>query len=103
MFLFNTTFSIDNSVINQWQSWMQKNYFASLADLLPLATYEIWEISLAQDNSDSLSLSCQWRCQTPDELSIINKYSTILLSNLSAELGEKCLYFSTILRKSDLL
>ena len=102
MYIFNTTFSIEKTVLDQWQAWMQKNYFAALADLLPNATHETWEISLAQENDDTISFSCQWRCETPDELSVINKYSAILLSNISAEMGEKCLYFSTILQKSNL-
>ncbi len=102
MFIYNTTFSIEKTALSQWQIWMQKNYFASLENLAPNATYEVWDISVAQLQADSLNISCQWRCQTPEELELINKYSAILLSNLSAEMGEKSLYFSTILRKSDL-
>jgi len=78
---------------------MKRNYFASLADLLPNVSYRVWEIMPEEEKPASSSFSCQWQCSTPDELAILNKYSAALLSNLSATFGDKCLYFSTILRK----
>lgn len=101
MFLYNTTFSIENDSIQQWESWMKRNYFPSLADLLPNASCNVWEIMSGEDKQ-STNFSCQWICETPEELQVINKYSAALLSNISGEMGEKCLHFSTILRKSGL-
>jgi hypothetical protein len=102
MFLYNTTFSVENKVLKLWQEWMRRSYIPSLCDLLPNVEYEMWEINPLQENSDSINISCQWRCRTPEDLEVINKYSQALLSNLSSEFGDKCLYFSTILRKTDL-
>ncbi len=99
MFLYNTTFSVEASAVAQWENWMKRNYFPSLANLLPDASYRIWEIMPAEEQPESSTFSCQWICNTPDELAVINKYSAALLSNLSGSFGDKCLYFSTILRK----
>jgi hypothetical protein len=97
MYLFNTTFSVEKETINQWREWMDKNYLPTFKDLLPMVHYELYELMTAV-KENSVNFSCQWRCKTPDELEVLNKYSTILLNNMGEQLGEKCLSFSSILK-----
>lgn len=97
MYLFNTTFSVENETIDQWRVWMDKNYLPTFKDLLPKVHYELYELMTAVKEG-SVNFSCQWRCETPDELEVLNKYSTILLNNLGEQFGEKCLSFSSILK-----
>lgn len=78
---------------------MTKTYLPSLGDLIPLAHVEVYEV-LTATSEDSVNYSCQWHCATPDELEVVRKYSKILLSNLTADMGEQCLYFSSILKKT---
>ena len=99
MFIYNTTFSVKKDTIEKWRNWMNKNYVPTFKDLLPHTSFEMFEVMTVTEEG-SVNFSCQWRCQSPDDLEVFNKYSAILLSNLSAEYGENCLYFSSILKES---
>jgi len=98
MYIFNTTFSVRSDSQKEWEDWMQKTYLPTFKDLLPDVSYELMELMSVKEG-DSTNFSCQWHCSDPAELEVINKYSAILLNNLSETMGERCLYFSSILKE----
>ncbi|MCU4163065.1 DUF4286 family protein [Carboxylicivirga caseinilyticus] len=98
MFIFNTTFSVQNTAINNWRTWMDRNYLPTMQDMIQGIRVELYEV-MAVIHDDSTNFSCQLLCKSPEELETINKYNTILMDNLSGHLGEKCLHFSSILKE----
>jgi len=98
MYIFNTTFSVQNSSIEEWEQWMQKTYLPTFIGILPDVKYKLFELMTSRQE-DSTNYSCQWLCSEPDELEVINKYSDILLNNLGDAMGERCLHFSSILKQ----
>ena len=97
MYIFNTTFTVEKGNLKKWEVWMQRSYLPTFKDLLPEVTHQLFEMMTnTQDNS--INYSCQWQCNNPDELEVLNKYSSILLNNLGEEMGERCLHFSSILK-----
>jgi len=101
MFIFNTTFSVENNSISEWKDWMQRNFIPTFSDLLPNLEIKLFEL-MTVVHEDSTNFSCQMRCANPEELEIINKYSTILMDNLKGTFGDKCLHFSSILKEMEL-
>lgn len=97
MYIFNTTFSVEKNSKKEWEVWMRKTYLPTFKDLLPDVKHQLFEL-MTNIQEDSTNYSCQWQCNNPDELEILNKYSSILFSNLSKEMKEKCLHFSSILK-----
>ncbi|NPA36501.1 MAG: DUF4286 family protein [Chlorobi bacterium] len=98
MYIFNTTFAVQNDSRKEWEEWMQKTYLPTFRDILPDVSYDLMELMSFRED-DSTNFSCQWRCNNPDELEIINKYSSVLLNNLNETMGEKCLHFSSVLKE----
>nr|WP_319400189.1 DUF4286 family protein [uncultured Carboxylicivirga sp.] len=98
MFIFNTTFSVENSAIDSWRQWMDRNYLPTMQDMIKGIRVELYEL-MAVVHEDSTNFSCQLRCNSPEELEMINKYNTILMDNLKGQLGETCLHFSSILKE----
>ena len=101
MFIFNTTFSVENNSISDWKEWMQRNFIPTFSELLPDLRIELFEL-MAVVHQDSTNFSCMMRCANPEELEIINKYANILMDNLKGSFGEKCLHFSSILKEMEL-
>ena len=100
MFIFNTTFSVEKESLDEWEQWMQKTYLPTFKGILPNVKHQLFEL-LTNNQEESVNYSCQWRCSNPDELEVINKYSTILFNNLSETMGERCLHFISILKSHD--
>ena len=100
MYIFNTTFSVQNDSKQEWEEWMQKTYLPTFKDILPDVENKLFEL-MTGTQEDSTNYSCQWLCNDPDELEVINKYSRVLLNNLGETMGERCLFFSSILKQHD--
>lgn len=98
MFIFNTTFSVDNASIDPWKEWMHRNYLPTMQDMVKNLRVELYEVMTVVDEA-STNFSCQLKCNSPEALDTINKYNSILMDNLKGQMGEKCLHFSSILKE----
>ncbi len=98
MFIFNTTFSVEKKTTSDWKAWMDRNYVPTMKDLVKDIRVELYEV-MAMVDEESTNFSCQLHCKSPEELETINKYNSILVNNLSAKFGDKCLHFSSILKE----
>lgn len=100
MFIFNTTFAVENNSIADWKYWMNRNFIPTFSEMLPDLRIELYEV-MAVVHEDTTNFSCQMRCADPEELETINKYVTVLMDNLKGTFGEKCLHFSSILKETN--
>lgn len=98
MFIFNTTFSVQNNTIQAWRAWMDRNYLPTMQDMIKDIRVELYEV-MAMVHEDSTNFSCQLLCKSPEELETINKYNVVLMNNLTEKFGDKCLHFSSILKQ----
>lgn len=99
MYIFNTTFMINNSIASEWKEWMHRNYIPTMKDLVKNIRVELYEVMAVVEEGNT-NYSCQMQCSNPADLDTINKYNAILVDNLKSKLGgEKCLTFSSILNE----
>ena len=79
---------------------MDRNYLPTFKDILPQARIELYKV-LAIVQEGTTNFSCQIKCESPNELEVLNKYSSVLLDDLKNRFGENCLSFSTILQEEN--
>ncbi len=98
MFIFNTTFMIENSIIPDWKKWMERNYIPTMKDMVSELRVELYEVMAVVEEGNT-NFSCQMQCSKPADMNTINKYNAILINNIKGEFGDKCLTFSSILKE----
>lgn len=98
MYIFNTTFSVNGSRINEWKEWINKIYLPGIGSMMITHGIEIFEV-LGVNDDEHRTFSVQWRCHIHDHLDQITHQSTHLLSTLKTQFGEDCLYFSSVLQE----
>ncbi len=98
MYIFNTTFMIDDSITNDWKEWMNRNFVPTMKDLVKEIRVELYEV-MAVVQEGHTNYSCQMQVTNPAHLDTINKYNAILIDNAKGKFGEKCLSFSSILNE----
>lgn len=101
MYIFNTTFMIDNSITSEWKHWMERNYVPTMKDLIKDIRVELYEV-MAVVQEGHTNYSCQMQVSNPASLDTINQYNAILVDNVKGQFGEKCLTFSSILNQVEL-
>ena len=98
MFIFNTTFMINDSITKAWKQWMERNYLPTMKDLVKDLRVELYEVMAVVEEGNT-NYSCQMQCSNPADMDTINKYNAILINNAKGEFGENCLTFSSILKE----
>ncbi len=98
MFLFNTTFTVDDREFLWWQDWMRETYKAGILEVAPDSELSVYSIDATSDGV-SKSFSAQWHCSTLQDLGRVRLKSMSLCQKLLAEKGEKCLSFTTLMRR----
>ena len=98
MYIFNTTFMIDDAIVDDWKQWMNRNYVPTMKDLVKSIRVELYEVMAVVEEGNT-NFSCQMQVTNPADLDTINKYNAILVNNVKEKLGEKCLTFSSILNE----
>lgn len=102
MYLYNTTFVIDESEVEWWADWMRRSYMPTIFEMVPNVNNEIYKVEGNAQTAGSLTFSCQWRCYTLQELGEVERYDKALSKNLMDQKGEKCLTFSTMMKGVEL-
>ncbi len=96
-FIFNTTFTINDSAQQWWIQWMHQNYVVAIKNVAPSASVELYAID-GTATAGSRSYSAMWRCTTLQELGAVRTESMRQCQKLLALQGERCLSFSTLMR-----
>ena len=101
MYLYNTTFIVEDSENAWWRDWMHRIYVATIHDVAPNANFEAYAID-QHDNVGSTNYSCQWRCETLQDLGAVDTYTKSLCKRMMEAKGESCLFFSTMMKRVEL-
>jgi len=98
MFVFNTTFVVNNKKVDVWHHWLKNTYLPLIHHLVPASEVNVFEVMLV-DNKEEKTISVQWRVTTPTDLDVINRQSPVVLGQMGSEFGQDALYFSSILKE----
>ena len=97
MFIYNTTFVVNNTTFDAWQNWLDTACKPLIHNLVPASEVAVYEV-MSLENEEERTISVQWKVVTPDDLDAINKQSPLMLKQMQSDFGEKVLFFSSILR-----
>lgn len=102
MYLYNTTFVVFNNEIAWWKEWMSRYYMPTFYDVIANVRIELYKLENNAQDTETTSYSCQIRCDSLKDLGDVDRYVKSLLQELSQAKGDKCLYFSTMMKQEKL-
>jgi hypothetical protein len=98
MFIFNTTFLVNNDRFDEWQRWMKEIYAPAIGGQMLTHGFEVFEV-VSSNDENTRTFSAQWRCENDALLGQIDDYSSDVLQSMSGHFGESVLHFSSVLQQ----
>ena len=96
-FLFNTTFTVEDTLRDGWLAWMRDSYVPALREASGVADHQLYAID-GTLTLGSRNYSSQWRCDSLAQLGALRSASARLCQDMMATHGEHCLAFSSLMR-----
>ncbi|MGN0011562.1 MAG: DUF4286 family protein [Marinilabiliaceae bacterium] len=96
-FLFNTTFTVEDTLRAGWLNWMRDTYVPAMREASGVADHQLYAIDGTQ-TLGSQNYSSQWRCDSIAQLGALRAASARLCQDMMETHGEHCLAFSTLMR-----
>ena len=97
MYIYNTTFCLEESILAEWKEWLDDHYVPFMTEDGSFSDLHIYRV-LAESPEDALSLSVQFSVET---LSAVarwqNEREPVLAREVTRLFGTKVLFFSTVL------
>lgn len=101
-FLFNTTFTVENTLRTGWLNWMRDTYLPAMREASGVRDHELYVID-GQITIGAQNYSSQWRCDSLAQLGALRSTSARLCQEMLETHGEHCLAFSTLMRGLNIL
>ncbi len=100
MYLYNTTFVVDNNHIDAWQCWLTADLICNIYDAVPSAEIEVYEIDNRLEHTPGCtSFSCQCKCDDMSDLRTIKQITEKIVGERVAKANGAFAYFSTMMKK----
>ncbi len=96
-FLFNTTFTVEDTLRQGWLNWMRDTYVPAMRMASGATDHELYTID-GNITIGAHNYSSQWRCSTIAQLGALRSTSARLCQEMMETHGEHCLAFSTLMR-----
>lgn len=96
-FLFNTTFTVEDTLRTGWLNWMRDVYVPKMREASGVSDHELYIVD-GTLTLGSQNYSSQWRCTTVAQLGALRSTSAKLCQEIMETHGEHCLSFSTLMR-----
>jgi hypothetical protein len=97
MYIYNTTFCLEESVLDTWKRWLDEEYIPLMTGDGTFSNLRIYRV-LTENAGDSISISVQFSVET---LAIVSRWQKekepLLAATVTHLFGTKALYFSTVL------
>ncbi len=97
MYIYNTTFCLEDSVLEAWKSWLDDEYIPFMMAGGAFTDLHIFRV-LTENAGDSISISVQFSVGT---LVAVDRWrkeqEQLLAASVNRLFGTKVLYFSTVL------
>ena len=99
--IYNTTYHVDHSVVEEWEQWMIANFIPQVLTSLGFGEYKLLKI-LTEEQQGGVSFALQFSVDTLDHYI---EFQETLKKQLSFQLrskwGELCLSFATLMEICD--
>lgn len=97
MYIYNTTFCLEDSVLEAWKSWLDDEYIPLMITGGAFTDLHIFRV-LTENAGDSISISVQFSVEA---LVYVDRWrkekEQLLAASVTRLFGTKVLYFSTVL------
>lgn len=98
MYIFNTTFLVNENRVAEWHNWIKDVYCPTIGGQMLTHGFEVFEVISVTDDQ-SRTFSVQWRCESSSHLEQIDEISANVIKAMSHHFGESVLHFSTVLQQ----
>ncbi|MDR2475765.1 MAG: DUF4286 family protein [Bacteroidales bacterium] len=100
MFIYNTTFFVDNDLIDTFLDYMKINYVPDMKTSEILPNPHLFKLLDTSDNLSGCSFSLQFSAtDCPTLNNWLEERGNRLLSNLTEDFNQRILFFSTLLEE----
>jgi Domain of unknown function (DUF4286) len=97
MYIYNTTFCLEDSALDAWKQWLDEEYVPMMTSEGSFFDLHIFRV-LTENAGDSISISVQFSVGT---LVAVDRWrkeqEQLLAASVNRLFGTKVLYFSTVL------
>ncbi len=98
MYLFNTTFYIDDAVIGDWREWLRTIYIPMMQAAGTFSNPLVYRVHSLNDEEGSSSIAVQFTVQTMDDIRLWNDaISQRVEQSMLGAFGTKVLHFWAVL------
>jgi hypothetical protein len=98
MYLFNTTFYIDDAVMNAWQEWFRATYLPLMLSSGGFSNPLVYKVHSLHDEEGSSSIAVQFTVHTMDDIHQWEEVtSRRVKQSVTGSFGETVLHFWTVL------
>jgi hypothetical protein len=97
MYIYNTTFCLEDSALDDWKSWLDEQYIPMMTADGSFSDVRIFRV-LTENAGDSFSISVQFSVEALVNVQRWQKEKEQQLAlDITRRFGTKVLYFSTVL------
>lgn len=98
MYLFNTTFYVDDTVMSEWKEWLQTTYFPLMQAGGTFSNPLVYRVHSLQDEDGSSSIAVQFSVQTMEDIRQWEVETNARIEQSVLRIfGTKVLHFWTVL------
>ncbi len=98
MYLFNTTFYIDDAVMNDWIAWLRTTYIPMMQTSGTFSNPLVYRVHSLQNDEGSSSIAVQFTVQTMDDIRQWDETISLRVEqSVLGVFGTKVLHFWTVL------
>ncbi len=98
MYLFNTTFYIDDAVMNDWIEWLRATYLPMMQAAGTFSNPLVYQVHSLNDEEDSSSIAVQFSVETMDDIRQWEEtVNPRVEQSMLGVFGTKVLHFWTVL------
>ena len=98
MFVFNTSFYVQDAVFGLWRQWVEQEMLPALAAGGWSQVAEVFEVVSAVPDAESRIFSVQWRCGSDEQVAQLDEVLVPQLEQCSLKFGQKATHFSTLMK-----
>ncbi len=100
MYLYNTTFVVDHAAEEKWRQWMQRTLLPNIADVVPSARMELYELDNRLEHTPGCSTySLQYQCDSVATLRTVDDYTQKIVAQPDGPSSLGVVYFSSMMKK----
>lgn len=98
MLIFNTSFYVNEALIEEWKRWLDEQLFSEVNNQVSVVPAEVFEVVSASPDENRV-FSVQWRCTDFKQIQQLDDCVATILPTLKSRFGESVGHFSSLMKK----